>query len=52
MDGMDENGAQNDNINNYLSKYDIFDDAFEKEDAEDDPEAEEDPLMKIDLLVI
>lgn len=50
MDGMDENGAQNDNINNYLSKYDIFDDAFEKEDAEDDPEAEEDPLMKIDLL--
>ncbi len=28
-----------------------FEDAFERDDNEDDPEALEDPLMKIDLLV-
>lgn len=29
----------------------VFEDAFERDDLEDDPEALEDPLMKIDLLV-
>lgn len=47
---VDENGSEAENINSYLNKFDIFDGAFEKDDAEDDPEALDDPLMKIDLL--
>ena len=48
---IDENGA--DTINSYLNKYDLFEDAFDKDDlteVEDDPEALDNPLMKIDLL--
>ena len=48
---VDENGTEAESINNYLNKYDILEDAFDKdENDEDDPDALEDPLMKIDLL--
>jgi importin-9 len=47
---VDENGA--DSLNSYLNKYDLFEDAFDKDEyeIEDDPEALDNPLMKIDLL--
>lgn len=44
-------GSETENINSYLNKYNVFDEAFEKNDGEDDPEALADPLIKIDLLV-
>ena len=50
---IDENGSEGaENINSYLHKYDLFEDAFDKDDLEieDDPEALDNPLMKIDLL--
>jgi hypothetical protein len=50
---VDQNGAES--LNNYLNKYDLYEDAFDKdhdghEYGEDDPEAVDNPLMKIDLL--
>ena len=47
---VDENGA--DSLSSYLNKYDLFEDAFDKDELEieDDPEALDNPLMKIDLL--
>ncbi|RNA14456.1 importin-9 [Brachionus plicatilis] len=47
---IDQSEEPAENLYNYLNKYDLFEDAFERDDLEDDPEALEDPLMKIDLL--
>ncbi len=48
---VDENGSETENINSYLNKYDAFDEAFERDEDQEDPEALEDPLNNIDLLV-
>ncbi len=48
---VDENGSEAEKISSYLNKYDAFDEAFERDEDEEDPEALEDPLNKIDLLV-